>query len=716
MLEAALALLAQGRSVFPVRIERTDRGFSKTPLSLRPMDRRFTEAELRALWPAEANGIGMELGAVSGVVRLDAEGPVPWTELGEQPACGLFSTPSGGQGWLIEHSPGIRSDRVWKGEGHAELKLMSDGLYTVVPPSEGYKWLIEGIAPLPDWLLERQAERALTELAPPTFRCDTDPCEVQEALQHVSSDDRDTWLGVGMALKLLGEQYLPIWEEWSRGSPKFVEGECEQLWGTFRPEHRGRCLTVATVFHWARQNGWQPTRTLHEPITELGNARMLARLGAGRIAHSSEWGWLAYDGGTWRRRGDAEKVVQEIQKDVLRLRMDAAVRSLARHLQGDKSAEDYNKKAKSKLKTIAAIRAQEDARSIAGARKLAESEPQLTCNYKDFDKDVMLLNCLNCTIDLRNRESRDHSSADRLTQQCPTAYDPAAVCPRWDRFLREVFDGDEALIAYIQRLLGYCITGSVTQHVLPVWYGTGRNGKSTIIRAILATLGPDYAGTAPPCFLVESWSKAHPTEIADLYGKRFVADLETGDGVRLDEEKVKRLTGGDELTARRMREDFWRFTPTHKLVLATNYEPTVRGQDVAIWSRIQKVPFNVSFYGREEHGLDDTLAAEAPGILRWLVEGCYEWQDRGLSPPAAVVAATEEYRTQENTVVAFFREMLVLGSAEQRTLKNVVTTAYRAWCELRGAKPVNPKTFGSELKKLNVSGDHNYYHVSIVRS
>jgi len=713
MLEAALEYLSRGYSVFPVAIERTPKGWSKTPLSARPMERAFTVDELMALWPATANGIGLELGKVSGVMRLDAEGDVPWSQFGKQPNGGEFTTPSGGRGWLLEYYGGYKSDKVWKGKPgeHAELKLMCDNLYTVIPPSVGYSWVNDDhIGKVPEWLMARQAEMLLAAqcatLSPVTAEPDKE--EVLAALSVLPADGYEEWLRVGMALKQSGYD-LSVWDEWSKKADAVYEpNACAAKWDTFRD--LGRAVTARSILYSAEQHGFV-RRSKHEPLTDAGFARVLARVGEGRILHSSTWGWLAYHQGRWVRN-DAEKHVQEIQKSVLKIRKDAAIKSLIKHLGKDQSAPDWAAKRKTKMHTISTIQSHEDVKHILGARQLANSEPLLSCDYAVFDKHPMLLNVTNGTLDLRNRELRPHDPLDRLTQMAPTPYDADAQCPRFLCFVDEVFDGDTELVAFVRRLLGYCLTGSTEQHVLPIWHGSGRNGKSTLVRVMLNVLGNDYACTTSSGFLAASGAQQHPTKIADLYGKRFAADLETSDDMRLDEELMKRLTGGDRLKARRMREDFWEFDATHKLVLATNHEPAVRNQNPAVWGRILKVPFVVSFLGREEKDLDAKLAAESPGILSWLVEGCYEWQDMGLAPPAAVVAATKEYRAEQNTVHLFHDQMV---KAEGKILKATLYTAYKAWCEMNSCAPVPNKMFYEELRLLRVEMDKNYAQCSLSR-
>src|SRR5262249_22300760 len=207
---------------------------------------------------------------------------------------------------------------------------------------------------------------------------------------------------------------------------------------------------------------------------------------------------------------------------------------------------------------------------------------------------------------------------------------------------------DADLIAYVRRLCGYCLTALVCEQFLWIFWGTGANGKTTFLNTLFGVLGADYAMHAAGDFLVAK-KDAHPTERADLFGKRLVVTAEPEQGRRLAEALVKQLTGGDRIRARRMKENFWEFAPSHKLVLCTNHKPRIRGNDHAIWRRVRLVPFTATF---QEHQQDKQLAqklrAELPGILAWMVRGCLEWQRDGLGLPAVVKAATEEYRSEED--------------------------------------------------------------------
>lgn len=271
------------------------------------------------------------------------------------------------------------------------------------------------------------------------------------------------------------------------------------------------------------------------------------------------------------------------------------------------------------------------------------SRPDLAILPATLDAHTWWLNVDNGTLDLRNGTLRPHERRDYLTQLCPVAYDPAAKCPTWLQFLETILGRDGDLVVYVQRLVGYCLTGSTREHVLPFLYGVGANGKSTFIGTLLAMLGSDYAIKAPSDLLLAK-QDTHPTERADLFGKRLVACVEVEDGRRLAESLVKELTGGDRVRARRMREDFWEFPATHKIWLAANHKPTVRGIDLGIWRRIKLLPFTVVIPDdQQDKDLPVKLLDELPGILAWAVEGCRQWLVDGLREPACVRSATGDY-------------------------------------------------------------------------
>ncbi len=342
----------------------------------------------------------------------------------------------------------------------------------------------------------------------------------------------------------------------------------------------------------------------------------------------------------------------------------------------------------------------ESAQGKAAALALARYMPPVPAKVEEFDRDPYVLNTPNGTIDLRTGTLHTHRVSDLLTKRTAVPFDPSATCPLWLGFLDLVFEHNAELIAYVQRALGYSITADVSEHVLFFPHGGGRNGKSTLLGTAQTVLG-DYARTADPELLLQRRGEVHPTNIAALHGSRFVTSIETEDGRRFAEVLVKWLTGGDRLTARHMRQDFFEFDPTHHLWLAANHKPAVRGTDAGIWSRIHLIPFAVhipSVLGAEcDPHFRDRLRHEYPGILRWLVDGCLAWQRDGLMPPADVFAATESYRREMDVVDRFVSERCI----EEPTAKvaaGMLYTVYKAWSDDVGEWRMPSAAFTDRLK------------------
>ena len=292
---------------------------------------------------------------------------------------------------------------------------------------------------------------------------------------------------------------------------------------------------------------------------------------------------------------------------------------------------------------------------------------------------------------------------------------------------------DPELAGWLRRLLGYGVTGDVSEQQLPFAHGAGANGKNTLTEAIAGALGP-YAMQAPDHFLMAKSQEQHPTELADLYRKRLVVANETERGKRFNESLVKKLTGGDRVRARRMREDFWEFAPTHKVLVCGNHKPEVLGTDHALWRRLWLVPFDATFYdraddvpaGKREPGrwVKDTklparLAAELPGVLAWLVRGCLEWQRRGLHPlPKRVEAATRAYRSEMDTLAAFLKERCQEGP-NCSVFATPLWEAFKAWCDQAGEQPGKQREFGQRMtergfhRRDSTGGRARYYGVGL---
>jgi P4 family phage/plasmid primase-like protien len=692
--EQALSYCASGWRVLPLRDKRS-------PL-VQWRGGEYSVELVRSWWEEWPDAwVAVVLGAPSGVVRVDADGPVPQELLQQLPETAEFVTPSGGRGWLYSIPAGrtVETDVLWRGaDEHQELRLQSDGAYTVLPPSPGYTWVRQGpIADVPDGVMEAQlrarAARAVHQLEAQLHPTVAEPerdvvLEALAALSPARAHDRDSWLQVGMALHAAGDSYFEAWDSWSRSSSKYVEGECEKLWASFS---RSRGITVRSVLYWAKQDGWKPRR-MYEPLTDVGNGRVLARACSGRALYCRRWSkWLAWDRRRWFV--DAELEVVAIAKRVVRERYDRALRSLAAVSEADDEAR--RRRLKSMSKVLSWCTHSERADRVHAAVDMARSEPGVLVEHSQLDAHPWLLNCANGTLELRTGTLREHRPDDYLTQLCPTEYWPEALCPLWEQFVADVLP-DTATRSFLQQFLGACLTGDVSLQMIPVLWGTGSNGKSTLVGAVMQVLGEDYAMKAKRDLLMARRTDSHPTSIARLYRKRFVACVESSELGRLDEAFVKELTGGDTISARRMREDEWEFLPTHKPVLATNHRPEVRGTDDAIWRRLPLVPFTRSFTEAQcDPELPEKLKAESSGVLRWMADGCRSWLAAGcrLERPPEVRHATAEYRSEQDRVGCFLNECC-RAEAGARVRTDELMQKYVLWCAANRFQPLDGRAFG----------------------
>lgn len=409
----------------------------------------------------------------------------------------------------------------------------------------------------------------------------------------------------------------------------------------------------------------------------------------------ARWGkWLFWDGTRWKiddRREDMTRT-----RDYLRGRASALIQWARKKVQSDglggKDAQKLMEWAEDQARTL------RHKTTVANIENLAQSNPGSAAGSDDFDQDLLLLGTPGGTLDLRTGNLRPARREDMLTKHTAFAPAPPGAQPLlWVRFLLEIFDGDMELVRFMQRAAGYALTGLTTEHKLLFLYGTGRNGKSVFLNVLFKLWG-DYARKAAAETFLNSQNERHPTDVAGLNGARLVVGSELPRGKTWDESVIKDLTGGDKMTARFMRQDFFDFDPQLTLMIAGNTQPSFRGVDEAIRARVVLVPFTVTIPPeKRDTRLTEKLMEEGPAILRWCIDGALEWQRTGLAVPHSVAAASAEYFDAEDTVGQFLGDetMPVVGHFETSL---AIHQRFETWCMRQGLQAWTQTTLMKELR------------------
>lgn len=425
------------------------------------------------------------------------------------------------------------------------------------------------------------------------------------------------------------------------------------------------------------------------PLTESGDAEYFAAVNADlvRFDHLRER-WLVFQEHHWRPPTTGE--VHRLALDAMRGRQDAA----------KKVSDD----AEQKRRKLWAIKGEERKR-LTNMLKLAENILPLADDGENWDKDPWLLGVTNGVVDLRTGLLRDGRPEDRITMRTACAFDPEATCPLFDQTIAEIFGHDAELIAYMDRFFGYSLTGDCREEKLAICWGDGGNGKGTLLNTV-GKLLKDYTDTLPFSSLeVQKHGELPPYDLAKLVGKRFVTASETLDERRLNEGRIKALTGRDPVDARFPYGRWFSYVPNAKFWLSTNVKPKTEDTSEGWWRRVEFIPFTQSFKDKPETGqkaanqqLKDQLMEELPGILARFVRGCLEWQRRGLDSPPVVREATKQYRAESEPLQKFLDDCCVLGD-NKLVSSGALFEAYCRWAKMQDGIRLGNQRFYAAMEK-----------------
>ena len=344
---------------------------------------------------------------------------------------------------------------------------------------------------------------------------------------------------------------------------------------------------------------------------------------------------------------------------------------------------------------------------------IAATKEPIATDGTHWDSDPFLLGVQNGVIDLRTGELRDGHQSDAITRHSPVEFNPDAACPRWQQFLAEIFENDDDLIAYIQQMVGYSLTGDTSEQIWFFCHGIGANGKSTFLETLQKLLGDDLAKSLPFEELTQKkFGHSHPVGLSHLEGSRFVIAVEGPKQAAFDEQRLKLITGKDKIVARGMRENFRQFDPTFKVWLAANHALTVNDRTHAFWRRCRVIPFTARFEGvKSDRQLDKTLEKELPGILAWAVRGCLAWQrNRITTLPKRIAEAVEQYRQTADPFKEFFDDQCAFDEKDAVTPSDVLAQAYAEYRKTHPEAPILGADFWTGLQGNGATDVRPYIH------
>jgi len=445
---------------------------------------------------------------------------------------------------------------------------------------------------------------------------------------------------------------------------------------------------------------------LKRPMTDLGNAERLVKLFGSDIRYCFDRKlWLQWVNTHWKW-DDGSNIMRLAQKT-------------ARSIYGECENEEDNDRREKLAKW-----AMTSESSMKLSAMITQSEPLVKISLTDLDKNSWLFNCPNGTIDLMTGELKTHNKEDYITMLSPVEFNPDAASDLWQKFLNQIFNDNQDVIAYLQKSLGYTLTGDVTEQSLFFCHGGGQNGKSTLLNVFMEIMQP-YAMQADIEMFLTSYKPAagHSEDIANLAGKRLVIASEIEEGRRLAVAKLKQMTGGERIRASHKHEKEFEFNVNYKIWLNGNHKPDITDTTYSIWRRVKLIPFTVTIPKTEQDKqLLSKLRKEYPAILAWAVKGCLDWQDKGLAEPDDIINAVETYRSEQDLLADFLKAECFINTmdAELNVSHKLLYEAYKNWCEQNSTESVTSRTFAKKLNekdniaKFTSSGQRKWRYIRLL--
>jgi len=419
-------------------------------------------------------------------------------------------------------------------------------------------------------------------------------------------------------------------------------------------------------------------------FTDSTNAMRLVKEHGRNIRYNAAWKkWVVWNGKYWEM-DEGGVLIHEKGLEMVRNIYDELLKTA-----------DYRER----IDIEKAAMLSESVRRREAFVRAAQWIKSLNIKTDELDPSPWLLNVKNGTVNVLTGEFREHRQEDMITKIANVKFDPDADCPMWKQFLREIMNYKADIIGFVQAAAGWALSGDTSEQTMFILFGTGANGKSTFLNTIMYLLG-DYATATPTETFMKKMGDQYTNDIARLRGTRFVTTTEAEQGRRLAEPLIKKITGNDQMTARFLYGEFFNFTPTFKIFMATNHKPVIKGTDYGIWRRIKLIPFTERIpEEKQDKHLELKLREEASGILNWLLEGTARWKREGLKAPKAVLLATDEYRGEMDVIGNFLKERCV----QQKELSIRIRELYKAytdWCDDSNEHAVSERFLSMRLKEM----------------